>query len=73
MARLRKPKLPGLIGGLGITFKTMLKGNVTVQYPHEREDPAPRAGCDRAQRGKLHGLHAVRTPVSRLVHLHRRT
>jgi NADH-quinone oxidoreductase subunit I len=38
-----KPKLPGLIGGLGVTFKTMLKGAVTVQYPHEREDPAPRA------------------------------
>ncbi len=40
---MAKPKLPGLIGGLGITFKTMLKGAVTVQYPHEREDPPPRA------------------------------
>ena len=39
----RKPKAPGLIGGLGVTFKTMLKGAVTVQYPHEREDPPPRA------------------------------
>ena len=36
-------KLPGLIGGLGITFKTMLQGAVTVQYPHENESPAPRA------------------------------
>jgi NADH-quinone oxidoreductase subunit I len=40
---LSKPKLPGVIGGLGITFKTMLKGAVTVQYPHEREDPVTRA------------------------------
>ena len=36
-------KLPGLIGGLGITLKTMLKPAVTVQYPHEKEEPAPRA------------------------------
>ena len=36
-------KLPGLIGGLGITFKTMLKGAVTVQYPHEKEAPPTRA------------------------------
>jgi NADH-quinone oxidoreductase subunit I len=36
-------KLPGVIGGLGITFRTMLKGAVTVQYPHEREDPPTRA------------------------------
>ena len=42
-APMKKPKLPGLIGGLGITFKTMLKPAVTVQYPHEREDPPPRA------------------------------
>ena len=35
---MKKPKLPGVIGGLGITFKTMLKPAVTVQYPHERED-----------------------------------
>src|SRR5205085_10276993 len=38
-----KPKLPGVIGGLGITFRTMLKPAVTVQYPHEREDPPTRA------------------------------
>ena len=43
MPKLPKPKAPGLIGGLGVTFKTMLKGAVTVQYPHEREDPATRA------------------------------
>jgi NADH-quinone oxidoreductase subunit I len=41
--RLPKPKLPGVIGGLGITFRTMLKPAVTVQYPHEREDPPTRA------------------------------
>ncbi len=40
---MKKPKLPGLIGGLGITLKTMLKPAVTVQYPHEREDPPTRA------------------------------
>jgi NADH-quinone oxidoreductase subunit I len=38
-----KAKLPGLVEGLGVTFRTMLKGAVTVQYPHEKEDPAPRA------------------------------
>ena len=43
MPKLPKPKAPGLIGGLGVTFKTMLKGAVTVQYPHEREDPPTRA------------------------------
>ena len=40
---LKKPKLPGVISGLGVTFRTMMEGAVTVQYPHEREDPAPRA------------------------------
>ena len=43
MAKFSKPKLPGVISGLGVTFRTMLAGAVTVQYPHEREDPAPRA------------------------------
>ena len=54
------PQLPGLIKGLGVTFKelnrTMFpnkgakkllpspsKGAYTVQYPHEKEAPAPRA------------------------------
>ena len=41
------PELPGLAKGLGVTFKTMIntwtKGAVTVQYPHEKEDLAPRA------------------------------
>jgi NADH-quinone oxidoreductase subunit I len=40
------PQLPGLAKGLGVTFKTMIntwtKGAVTVQYPHEKEDLAPR-------------------------------
>lgn len=40
------PELPGLAKGLGVTLKTMVntwtKGAVTVQYPHEREDLAPR-------------------------------
>ena len=42
---MAKMKLPGMIGGLGITLKTMLKPAVTVQYPHEREDPVPRAAA----------------------------
>ncbi len=41
------PKLPGVVKGLGVTFRTMtetmLKGAATTQYPHEKEPPAPRA------------------------------
>ena len=37
------PELPGLIKGLGVTFKTMLQPNVTVQYPHVKEAPPTRA------------------------------
>ena len=40
---MARKQIKGMLGGLGITFKTMLKPAVTVQYPHEREDPAPRA------------------------------
>ena len=40
---MARKKIPGMIGGLGITLKTMLKPAVTVQYPHEKESPAPRA------------------------------
>ncbi len=40
------PEIPGLAKGLAVTFKTMIntwtKGAVTVQYPHEKEDLAPR-------------------------------
>jgi NADH-quinone oxidoreductase subunit I len=40
------PDIPGFAKGLGVTFKTMIttwtKGAVTVQYPHEKEDLAPR-------------------------------
>ena len=52
-------QLPGMFKGLGVTAKTMLrtlfpdglrkpipqptKGAHTVQYPHEKETPAPRA------------------------------
>src|SRR3954453_17973039 len=38
-----KRQVKGMLGGLGVTFKTMMQPAVTVQYPHEREDPAPRA------------------------------
>ena len=41
------PLVPGVITGLGVTFKeivkTVTKGAETVQYPHEKEDPTPRA------------------------------
>ena len=37
------PRLPGYVKGLGVTFREMLKPNVTVQYPHEKEAPASRA------------------------------
>ena len=40
---MKKPKVPGVISGLGITFKTMMKPAVTVQYPHVKEAPAARA------------------------------
>jgi len=53
------PQLPGLMKGLGVTFREMTntmfpggwkkplpqpsKGAATVQYPHEKEDLAPRS------------------------------
>jgi NADH-quinone oxidoreductase subunit I len=55
---MAKPQLPGIVKGLGITMRTALetmfpdgplrppspsKGAATVQYPHEKEEPAPRA------------------------------
>ena len=38
-----KSSVKGMFTGLGVTFKTMMKPTVTVQYPHEREDPPTRA------------------------------
>jgi len=47
-----KPQVPGLMKGLGVTFKTLTKtmtpkrmggGANTVQYPHEKEAPTTRA------------------------------
>ena len=38
-----KREIKGMFTGLGVTFKTMMKPTVTVQYPHEREDPPTRA------------------------------
>ncbi|MBW3576778.1 MAG: NADH-quinone oxidoreductase subunit I [Actinobacteria bacterium] len=37
-----KPKVPGLLKGLGVTLKTMLTPAVTRQYPHVKPDLAPR-------------------------------
>ncbi len=36
-------KIPGVIKGLSVTFRTMMQPTVTVQYPHEKEEVAPRA------------------------------
>ncbi len=36
-------RVPGLVQGLGVTLRTMFKGAVTTQYPHEREEPPTRA------------------------------
>ena len=38
-----KREIKGMFTGLGVTFKTMMKPTVTVQYPHEREAPPTRA------------------------------
>ena len=38
-----RPKIPGVISGLKVTFGEMLKPNVTVQYPREKEPPPDRA------------------------------
>jgi NADH-quinone oxidoreductase subunit I len=52
MADRKKPQVPGLIKGLGVTFNTMVQtmkpkkfggGAATVQYPHEKETPPTRA------------------------------
>ena len=62
----------GLINGLAVTLKTMTQRSTTQQYPDVEPELPPRSrGRDRAARGELHGLHAVRPRVPRLVHLHR--
>jgi NADH-quinone oxidoreductase subunit I len=42
-----RPKVPGLLKGLGVTFATMMRtfknGAATVQYPHEKESPPIRS------------------------------
>ena len=37
------PEVPGLIKGLGVTFRTMLKPAVTTEYPKVKEAPPVRA------------------------------
>ena len=36
-------QVKGMLGGLGVTLRTMFKPAVTVQYPHEKEAPPTRA------------------------------
>ena len=67
-------KVPGsgLAKGLAVTLRTMTRRSVTAAVPRRAARPAaaqPRR--HRAARGELHGLHAVRPRVPRLVHLHR--
>ena len=42
-----KPKMPGLLKGMGVTLRTLARtvteGAETVQYPHEKEAPPTRA------------------------------
>ena len=44
---MKKPQVPGLVKGLGVTMKTMMRtfkdGANTVQYPHVKETPPVRA------------------------------
>ena len=66
------PKLPGLVKGLGVTFKTMLKPAVTVQYPHEKEAPAARArGVIALKEENCTVCMLCARELPRLVHLHR--
>jgi NADH-quinone oxidoreductase subunit I len=52
MPKIPKPTMPGMLKGLGVTFGEMVNtlkpdsrggGPHTVQYPREKETPAPRA------------------------------
>ena len=38
----KPPKIIGLLQGLAVTFRTMLKRSVTVEYPHVKEELHPR-------------------------------
>jgi NADH-quinone oxidoreductase subunit I len=40
---MARPEIPGLLKGLGVTFRTMTRRAVTVQYPHVKETPPMRA------------------------------
>ena len=56
---MAKPKVPGLLKGLGVTFNTLMRttidGAATVQYPHEKEAPPIRArGVIALQIGRAH-------------------
>ena len=63
----------GLLKGLTVTMKTMLRPAVTVQYPHVKPDlPARTRGVIALKQEQLHRLLQVLARVPRLVHLHRR-
>ena len=67
-----KKEIKGMLTGLGVTFKTMTKPAVTVQYPHEREDPPTRArGVIALKEENCTVCMLCAALVPRLVHLHR--
>ena len=66
------PQLPGLLKGLGVTFKTITKPAVTVQYPHEKEEPTPRSrGVIALKEENCTVCMLCARELPGLVHLHR--
>lgn len=66
-------RLPGqgLVEGLGVTLRTMFEGAVTVQYPHEKEEPPTRARGVIALKEENCTVCMLCAELPRLVHLHR--
>ena len=42
MPTIPEVRIPGLVKGMGVTLKTMLRRSVTQQYPHVKPDLPPR-------------------------------
>ncbi len=64
--------IPGILKGLATTARTLAKPSHTAEYPDVQPDlPPAQPRGDRAARGELHLLHALRPRVPGLVHLHR--
>ncbi len=67
------PQLPGLVKGLGVTFRdhAQARRRHRAVPPREGGADAPGPRRDRPQGGELHRLHALCPGVPGLVHLHR--